>query len=123
MSDFFSGLRNASNARPDAVFDQASIWPSASGPHGGYSGDPDGRINATSSLLDNVQPYAYGTGARLGSSAMGANVPHNVQKIVPELRLPESSTVAGDFTLPHAVSDGGVAFVLRYETIDSRGKV
>jgi hypothetical protein len=123
MSDFFGGLRNSSSiAGPDAVFDQGSIWPSASGPHGGYSGQPDGRINATSSLLDNMQPYSYGSAARLGTSAMGANVPHNVQKIVPEIRLPDSGTVADAFTLSHAVSDGGVAFVLRYDSHETRAK-
>ena len=123
MSDFFGGLRNSSSiAGPDAVFDQGSIWPSASGPHGGYSGQPDGRINATSSLLDNMQPYSYGSAARLGTSAMGANVPHNVQKIVPEIRLPDSGAVADAFTLSHAVSDGGVAFVLRYDSHQTRAK-
>lgn len=123
MSDFFGGLRNSSSiAGPDAVFDQGSIWPSASGPHGGYSGQPDGRINATTSLLDNMQPYSYGSAARLGTSAQGANVPHNVQKIVPEIRLPDSGTVADAFTLSHAVSDGGVAFVLRYDSHETRAK-
>jgi hypothetical protein len=127
MSDFFAGLRGSAIQGPDAVFDQSSIMPSGGGPHSGYQGIPDGRINATSSLLNPGQPYAYGSGDRLGSQAAYLNNPHNCQKIIPEMYFPDTvqdpvSSTGHYFPLSHTVSDGDVAWVLRYNSIENKNQ-
>jgi len=40
-------------------------------------------------------------------------IPHKIQKIIPELRLPEARDGEGTFLLSHGVDDGDVAFSLR----------
>lgn len=121
MGDFFAQLRG-NIAGTDAVFNQSSIMPDTGGGHGGFRGDPDGRINATSSLTTPGQPYAYAEGGRMGSDVNYFNTPANVQKIVPRIDLPDSVMCdePKQFSLMHAVSDGDVAFVLRYESQQSK---
>jgi len=115
MGDFFAQLRGNIQGT-DAVFNQSSIFPDSSGGHSGFRGEPDGRINATSSLMNPSQPYAYAESGRMGSDVNYFNTPANVQKIIPRIRLPDSmiSDTPKYFDLVHAVSDGDIAFVLRY---------
>ena len=48
----------------------------------------DARINYNSTLLGNLDPYAYGEPGYLSSQVSYVNQPHRIQKIIPPLRLP-----------------------------------
>ena len=91
MSDFFSGIY-AGIKRPDVVMNDGPLPPQGIG--GGYpegfNGIPDGQINYASTLLGDLDPYAYGEAARLSTQAAYLNIPHVAQRIVPSLELPES---------------------------------
>lgn len=103
---------------PEAIFDQSSMLPpmNTAGYGGGFDGTPDARINQGSSLFSDMEPYAYGKGDRLSTQTAYLANPHNIQKIVPQLRLPDCnmSTEHCNFTLPHSVTDGDVAFSIRF---------
>jgi len=118
MSSFFGDLTGGGISMPNTVFDQSSMLPplNTAGYGAGYDGTPDARINAGSSLFSNMQPYAYGEGDRLTTQTAYLANPHNIQKIVPQLVLPDPPhcVSACNFTLPHAVSDGDVAFSIRF---------
>jgi hypothetical protein len=115
---FFGGLTSSNIEMPDAIFDQSSMLPplNTAGYGPGYDGTPDGRINQASSLFSNMEPYAYGKGDRLSTQTAYLANPHNIQKIVPQLRLPDCirSDEHSHFTLPHSVTDGDVAFSIRF---------
>ena len=118
MSSFFGDLTGGGISMPNTVFDQSSMLPplNTAGYGAGYDGTPDARINAGSSLFRNMQPYAYGKDDRLTTQTAYLANPHNIQKIVPQLVLPDPPhcVSACNFTLPHAVSDGDVAFSIRF---------
>jgi hypothetical protein len=118
MSSFFGDLTSGGIKMPEAIFDQSSMLPplNTAGYGGGFDGTPDARINQGSSLFSDMEPYAYGKGARLSTQTAYLANPHNIQKIVPQLRLPECnrSNDHSNFTLPHSVSDGDVAFSIRF---------
>ena len=72
----------------------------------------DGRINFNSSLLGDVNPYAYGQPGYLSSQTAYLNIPHRIQKIVPYLFLPAENGQEL-FELTHPVDDGDICFVMR----------
>jgi hypothetical protein len=125
MSSFFGDLQSGGIQMPEAIFDQSSMLPSADkmsnyGP--GFNGVPDGRINAGSTLFSDMDPYAYGKGDRLSTQTAYLANPHNIQKIVPQLLLPDcnKSDQESTFLLPHSVSDGDVAFSVRFGSSEAR---
>ena len=75
MADFFSNLGSGIRF-PDARIGGAGPLPtSLSGP-AGINGDPDGRYNFNSNLLDGIGPYAGPDGGRMGSDRNYQQVPH-----------------------------------------------
>lgn len=111
MSDFFSGVYGA--RFPDVVMNQ--------GPLPGMGGLPkplhdtvDGRINYNSSLLGDIEPYAYGEPGYLSSQNAYLNIPHRIQKIVPCLYLPEPDDDKS-FALYHPIDDADIAFTMRLD--------
>jgi len=109
MSDFFGNLRGA--RFPDVVMNSGPLPPSGGLPAPLHD-TPDGKINYNSTLLGDLQPYAYGEPAYQSSQNAYLNTPHRVQKIVPLLFLPEPD--GGDlFRLSHAIDDSDLAFVMR----------
>lgn len=121
---FFGDLTSGGIRMPEAVFDQSSMLPplNTAGYGGGFDGTPDARINQGSSLFSDMEPYAYGKGARLSTQTAYLANPHNIQKIVPQLILPECTQSTGNntFILPHSVSDGDVAFSIRFSSSEVR---
>jgi hypothetical protein len=117
---FFGGLTSGGIGMPDAIFDQSSMLPplNTAGYGGGFDGTPDARINEGSSLFSDMEPYAYGKGARISTQTAYLANPHNVQKIIPQLRLPNCirSIEHSNFSMPHSVTDGDVAFIVRFAT-------
>lgn len=74
----------------------------------------DARINYNSSLLGNLEPYAYGEPGYLSSQTAYLNIPHKIQKIIPVIHLPEAKVGAIDtFELSHPIDDGDIAFAMR----------
>eukprot|EP00960_Hanusia_phi_P060205 764435-Hanusia_phi.AAC.1 len=87
MSDFFGGLNGI--RKPEVVMDSGPLPPTdASGLPFGLNGTTDARINYNSTLLGDLQPYAYGEPSRLSTQSSYLNIPHRMQKIVPMLYLP-----------------------------------
>lgn len=77
---------------------------------------PDGMINETSALLDNVNPYSYGpNSARPSTQTSYINHPHMIQKIIPKMFIPGATAELGmpDVALEHALHDGDLTFTLR----------
>ena len=72
----------------------------------------DARINYNSTLLGDLEPYAYGKPGYLSSQTSYLNIPHRIQKIVPPLWLPEPASDAS-FKLSHPVDEGDISFVMR----------
>ena len=108
MSGLFSDLHNGIRM-PDVVMNQGPT-PSQSMPAGFTT---DSQINYGSTLLGDLSPYSYGAPSRLADQTAYMAVPHRIQKIVPELRLPEARNTDNTFLLSHGVDDGDVAFSLR----------
>lgn len=60
MSDFFSGIYGGARG-PDVVMNEGPLPPTSSaGMPAGFNGTPDAKIDYSSSLLGNMDPYAYG---------------------------------------------------------------
>ena len=89
MSDFFSGIYSGIQ-RPDVVMNNGPLPPMSmnGGYPEGFNANPDGKINYTSSLLGDLDPYAYGEAARLSTQAAYLNIPHVAQRIIPSLEMP-----------------------------------
>lgn len=85
MSDFFSGIYGAKF--PEVVMNSGPLPPQGGLPAPLHD-TADARINYNSTLLGNIQPYAYGEPGFLSSQVSYVNQPHRIQKIVPPLRLP-----------------------------------
>jgi hypothetical protein len=124
MSDFFGNLNGGGIRLPEARFNDGGMLPplSTAGYGNGLDGTADARINAASSLLGDVAPYVYGTSDRLTTQTAYLNTPHNIQKIIPQIMLPDcaEATLQHTFLLPHAVSDGDIAFAMRFVTRNAR---
>lgn len=111
MSDFFAGVNGA--RFPQVVMNQGPL-PGMGGLPAPLHDTADGRINYNSSLLGDVQPYAYGEPGYLSSQNAYLNIPHRIQKIVPYLFLP-SPDATDNFKLYHPIDDGDIAFTLRLD--------
>lgn len=107
FSDLYNGIRT-----PDVVMNQGPT-PSETSLPAGFNATTDAQINYGSTLLGDVKPYSYGEPSRLADQTAYMAVPHRIQKIVPELRLPEARNTDNTFLLSHGVDDGDVAFALR----------
>lgn len=112
MSDFFSGIHSGIR-RPDVVMNGGPLPPQSIGGGFpiGFNGTADGQINQGSSLLGDLDPYAYGEPARLSTQAAYLNIPHVAQRIIPTLNLPESQPMlmGGNlFSLSHQVCAGSL---------------
>lgn len=110
MSGIFSGL-NSGIKFPETVWNSGPLPPQGGLPAPLHS-TADGKYNYNSTLLGDLQPYAYGDGAYLSSQHSYLNIPHRIQKIIPIVYLPEPS---GEdlFRLSHPVDDGDLAFTMR----------
>ena len=111
MADFFSGVYGA--RFPDVVMNQGPL-PGTGGLPNPLHDTVDGRINYNSSLLGDIEPYAYGEPGYLSSQNAYLNIPHRIQKIVPCLYLPEPHDNKS-FTLNHPIDDGDIAFAMRLD--------
>ena len=105
FSDLHSGIR-----MPDVTMNQGPT-PSESSIPGGFG--TDSQINYGSTLLGDIKPYSYGEPNRLADQTAYMALPHRIQKIIPELRLPEARNTDNTFLLSHGVDDGDIAFTLR----------
>ena len=111
MSGLFSDLHNGIRT-PDVIMNQGPT-PSESSLPSGFNATTDAQINYGSTLLGDIRPYSFGEPSRLADQTAYMAVPHKIQKIVPELRLPEARNTDNTFLLSHGVDDGDVAFALR----------
>ena len=103
MSDFFSGIHGVKF--PEVVMNSGPL-PPANGLPAPLHDTADARINYNSTLLGNLDPYAYGEPGFLSSQVSYVNQPHRIQKIIPPLRLPSpqvSPVVAVALRPPAAV--------------------
>ena len=110
MAGLFSDL--AGIRRPEVVLNSGPL-PSASGLPSAFNATTDAHINYGSTLLGDIDAYSYGEPDRLSSQTSYMNIPHKIQKIIPELRLPDARDGTSTFLLSHAVDDGDVAFSIR----------
>ena len=118
--NFFAGLLNGNIRMPDSAINYGNNPLPVIPPGGLQFTTPDGRYNATDSLLPGgiAAPYAYGTSARISTQTQMAH-PNRVALIVPSLRIPspESDGLAHcDPLLQHAISDGDLVFSFRMGT-------
>ena len=111
MSDFFAGVHGA--RFPDVVMNKGPL-PGTGGLPAPLHDTVDGRINYNSSLLGDIEPYAYGEPGYLSSQNSYLNIPHKIQKIVPFLYLPNPDGT-DSFRLNHPIDDGDIAFTLRLD--------
>lgn len=114
MGDLFGGLRSGIQF-PEVVMNQGPL-PGAGPLPRPLHDTPDARINYNSSLLGDLNPYAYGGPGYLSSQNAYLNIPHKIQKIVPVVYLPEARPGATDFfDVSHPIDDGDLAFVMRLD--------
>ena len=109
MSDIFAGVYGA--RFPDVVMNSGPLPPSGGLPAPLHD-TPDAKINYNSTLLGDLQPYAYGEPAYQSSQNSYLNIPHRIQKVLPVLYLPEPDG-KNVFRLSHPVDDSDLAFVMR----------
>jgi hypothetical protein len=108
----FDGVSNVQ--RPDVVMNEGPL-PTSAPPY-----FPSAQINYASDLLgDHIDAYSYGKPSNVSDQTSYLNLAHSIQKIVPQLSLPNASS-EGTFQLSHAVDISDIGFVLR---IDRRGSV
>jgi hypothetical protein len=113
MSNFFSGVYGA--RFPDVVINGGgNPLPGMGGLPTPLHDTPDAKINYNSSLLGDLEPYAYGEPGYLSSQTSYLNIPHKIQKIVPSLYLPEVDKV-DNFRLNHPIDDGDIVFAMRLD--------
>jgi hypothetical protein len=118
MADFFSNLGSGIRF-PDARIGSTGPLPtSLSGP-AGINGDPDGRYNFNSNLLDGIGPYAGPDGGRMGSDRNYQQIPHRVQHIIPQVYLPGGNKDSNtQVAISHAVDMGDIAFSIVSERLE-----
>lgn len=109
MSGFFSGLANIQ--KPDVIWNQGPL-PSRRLPSP-WNAHTDAKINYNSALLGNINPYTYAEPSHLQDQTAYWAIPHKIQKIIPELRLPEARNTDNTFVLSHGVDGGDFAFSIR----------
>ncbi len=116
MTDFFGGLTGGNFRFTDARIGSKDgpLPTSLSGPEG-INGDPDGRYNFNTSLLEGITPYAYGQG-RMGADRNYQQIPNRKQFPVPPLWLPEPQPeTTTTFQVSLAVDMGDVAFIINVQ--------
>lgn len=112
-SNFFGGLQSGIRF-PSAEINEHGPLPEA--PYAGI----DGQINATSSLLDNVSPYAQPKQGAMGSDRNYQQIPHRMQQIVPMLFLPSADKqITEPCRVSHPVDFGDIAFSLVSDNVVS----
>lgn len=124
-SNIFAGAWSG-HKFPDSIYNSGPIPPKdTSGYPNGLGAQADARINYNSTLLGDLQPYAYGKPGRLSSQTAYLPIPHMLQKIVPPLHLPAAQTMQGDgkTKVYHAVDDGDLAFTIVLDRITSSSKL
>jgi len=113
MSDFFSGVYGA--RFPDLVMNSGPLPPTGGLPAPLHD-VADARINYNSTLLGDLNPYAYGEPGYQSSQVSYVNHPHRIYKLVPPVRLPEPQVnTALTFEVSHSVDDSDLAFVMRLD--------
>jgi len=119
MSDFFGGLNGI--RKPEVIMNSGPLPPlDAGGLPYGLDGTTDARINYNSTLLGNLDPYAYGEPSRLATQSSYLNIPHRVQKIVPLLYLPPLDMHSTNLIpVSHAVDYGDIAFSIRLRNVST----
>ena len=129
MADFFAAIYQGVKT-PDVIMNSGPLPPmNPSGP-AGFNGTPDGKINYNTTLLGDMDPYAYAGPGRLSTQTAYLNIPHVVQRVIPQINLPEAQcgTHGGGFmSLTHQVQEGDIAFVIRamfspYEIVSDKGR-
>lgn len=101
---------------PNTVMNQGPLPPSGTGGLSIEFQTPDGMINETNALLDNVDPYSYGPNSgRPSTQTSYVNHPHRIQKVIPKMFIPSSAAdmSSPDIPLEHALHDGDLTFTLR----------
>lgn len=114
MGDFFAGLGGGMRF-PDTQMNVGPLPSLGGGAPAGAHGDPDGRINFNSSLLDGITPYAGPDKGRIGSDRNYQQIPHRIQKIIHLLHVPHATNKQKKIPVSHVVDQGDVAFVLNTE--------
>lgn len=109
MSDIFAGVTGFKF--PDTLMNKGPL-PSVVGGPAGSNGTPDAVINGTSSLLQNIKPYAQGESARMGSDSNYQQIPWRMQYIIPQLFIPSFEPHECNIPVSHAVDQGDIAFRL-----------
>ena len=113
MTDFFAGVHGA--RFPDVIINGGgNPLPGMGGLPAPLHDTPDAKINYNSSLLGDLEPYAYGEPGYLSSQSSYLNIPHRIQKLVPTLWIPETDGT-GSFRLCHPIDDGDIAFTMRLD--------
>lgn len=109
---FFGGV-TAGIRTPDVVMNSGPLPPeNMSGMPYGLDGNPDARINYNSTLLGDIDPYAYGEPSRLSTQSSYINIPNRIQKVIPVMTLPDVDHSNPSFVLSHSIDDGDVCFTL-----------
>jgi hypothetical protein len=99
FDDIYQGVR-----QPDVSMNQGPLPPlNPSGPPVGIDGTPDAHIELSDSLLGDLQPYSYGDSNRLSTQTAYLNIPHTVQRVIPQLYLPAASEGAEMIPISHQV--------------------
>ena len=123
MSNFFSGIHGAQF--PQVVMNTGPL-PSQGGLPAPLHDTADARINYGSTLLGDLNPYAYGQPGFLSSQQGYQNHPHRMHKFIPGVNLPEPAVGTPDlFFMSHPVDDSDVAFCLKLDrrSVFSSGSV
>ena len=113
MGDFFAGLGGGMRF-PDTQMNVGPLPSLAHGAPSGAHGDPDGRINFNSALLEGIAPYAGPDKGRVGSDRNYQQIPHRIQKTIHKIFLPSASHNR-KFSVSHVVDQGDVACVFNTE--------
>lgn len=113
MSDFFANLHSGIR-QPEVVMNSGPLPPEhTNGMPAGLDGNVDAKINYTSSLLGDLDPYAYGEPNYLSTQTSYLNVPNRIQKIIPSITLPAAVPNQPPITISHPVDDGDIAFAVK----------
>eukprot|EP00961_Rhodomonas_salina_P277706 3752713-Rhodomonas_salina.2 len=96
MANIFSNMTGFTF--PNTVMNGGPLPPTSTSGMQAEFQTPDGMINETSALLDNVSAYSYGPNSQRPSTQTSyINHPHRIQKVIPKMFLPGAN---GDMGLP-----------------------
>jgi len=118
MSDFFGNLGGGFRF-PNTQMNQGPLPSFGAGAPEGAGGDPDGRINFNSALLEGITPYNDAKSGRIGSDRNYQQIPHRIQKIVPQIWVPSASHFYNKVPVSHVVDQGDIAFSIISENMAS----